>query len=275
MTKSACVRLVGASALAALVAALPAGLHAQGAATAAGPAAAKPASAAAAPLPAAEEILKRYRTAIGGEAAIRKHTSRVIAGSFEILAQNMKGDLKITAAAPDRLRLTISLPGVGDLERGFDGRTGWSLDPAVGPRLLEGKELDELKHSADFYDDLHDPKNYLSVTVVGQNVFEGSDCYEVKLVRTTGFEYTEFFNVKTGLLAGMKMNATSQMGTIPVVQVVSDYKSFGGVLSPTVTRQRMMGLESEMTISSVTFDPVDPKIFDLPPAIAALVKQQK
>lgn len=270
MTKSVRVQLVLAT-MAVLGAAAPTGLRAQAAPAVTKPAAAPPA----APLPAAEEILKRYRNAIGGEAAIKKHTSRVIAGSFEILAQNMKGDLKITAAAPDRLRLTISLPGVGDLERGYDGHVGWSLDPAVGPRLLEGKELDELKHSADFYDDLHDPKSYASVTVIGQNVFEGADCYEVKLVRTTGFEYTEFFNVKTGLLAGMKMNATSQMGTIPVVQVVSDYKTFGGVLTPTVTRQRMMGLESEMTIASITFDPVDPKVFDLPPAIAALVKQQK
>jgi hypothetical protein len=270
MKKSVRVRLLLAAVLAAIPAAVPVALRAQAAATAA-----QPAAAPGAPLPAAAEILQRYRTAIGGEAAIKKHTSKVIAGSFEILAQNMKGELKITAAAPDRLRLTISLPGVGDLERGYDGRVGWSLDPAVGPRLLDGKELDELKHSADFYDDLHDPKSYSSMTVVGQNAFEGTDCYEVKLVRTTGFEYTEFFNSKTGLLAGMKMNATSQMGAIPVVQVVSEYKSFGGVLTPTVTRQRMMGLESEMTISSITFDPVDPKAFDLPPAIAALVKQQK
>jgi zinc protease len=269
MTKSVRVRLWLAAALTAASAAMPVALRAQAAATAAKPAAPS------ASLPAAEEILKRYRTAIGGEAAIKKQTFRVIAGSFEILGQKMKGDLKITAAAPDRLHLTISLPGVGDLERGYDGHVGWSLDAAIGPRLLEGKELDELRHSADFYDDLHDPASFSSVTVIGQNVFEGAECYEVKLVRTTGFEYTEFFNVKTGLLAGMKMNATSQMGTLPVVQVVSDYKNFGGVLTPTVTRQRMMGLESEMTISSITFDPVDPKAFDLPPAIGALVKQPK
>jgi hypothetical protein len=158
---------------------------------------------------------------------------------------------------------------------GFDGKKGWKAEGVARVALLDGKELDELKHSADFYDDLHDPTSYSSITVVGQNVFEGTECYELKLVRTTGFEYTEFFNVKTGLLAGMKMNATSQMGAIPVVQVVSEYKTFGGVLTPTVTHQRMMGLESEMTISSITFDPVDPKAFDLPPAIAALVKQQK
>ena len=269
MTESVRVRFGIAVALAVTLGALPAGLRAQAAATAAKP------PAVSAPLPAFDEILQRYLTAIGGAAAIKKHTSRVITGSFEILGQNMKGGLKITAAAPDRLRFTISLPAVGDLDRGYDGHVGWAVDQAVGPRLLEGKELDELKHSADFYDDLHEPRSFSSVTVVGKNVFEGAECYEVKLVKTTGFEYTEFFDVKTGLLAGMKMNATSQMGTMPVVQVSSDYKSFGGILTAAVIRQRMMGLESEITISSVSFDPVDPRIFDLPPDIAALVKQQK
>jgi zinc protease len=269
MTNRAIAGVIGAVSLGALLASPPVSVHAQAAAAPA----ATPAPAAA--LPSAEDILKRYRTAIGGELAIKKHTSRTITGTFEILAQNMKGDLKIVAAAPDHLRLTISLQGVGNLERGFDGSVGWSLDPAVGPRLLEGKELDELKHSADFYDDLHDPKKYSSITVVGQSAFEGSDCYEMKLVRTSGFEYTEFFNVKTGLLAGMKMNATSQMGSIPVVQVVSEYKSFGGVMTPTVTRQRMMGLESEMTITNVSFESVDPTSFALPPQIAALAKQAK
>lgn len=267
MTKSAWVRLVCAAA-AVGVAAMPPHVHAQAAP------AAKP-TAAVAPLPSADEILKRYRTAIGGEAAIKKHTSRLVTGTFEILAQNMKGEMKVTQAAPDRLRLKITLPGVGDLERGYDGHVGWSMDPAVGPRLLEGKELDELKHSADFYDELHDPAQYSSITVVGQSTFEGADCYEVKLVRTTGFEYIEYFNVKTGLRAGLKMNATSQMGSIPVVQVDSDYKTFGGVLTATVTRQRMMGLESAITITDVAFDAVDPRTFDLPPAIAALVTQQK
>jgi zinc protease len=270
MTKSVRLRLL-ASVLTAAAAALPVGLRAQAAATPAKPAAAAPS----APLPSADEILKRYRTAIGGEAAIKKHTSRLITGTFEILAQNMKGEMKVTQAAPDRLRLKIALPAVGDLERGYDGHIGWALDQAIGPRLLEGKELDELKHSADFYDELHDPAQYSSITVVGRSPFEGADCYELKLVRTTGFEYTEYFDVKTGLRAGLKMNATSQMGSIPVVQVDGEYKTFGGVLTATVTRQRMMGLESTITITDIAFDAVDPKTFDLPPAIAALARQQK
>ena len=196
-------------------------------------------------------------------------------GTFEIPAQGMKGDLSIMAAAPDLIRVMVTLPGLGELQRGYDGKLGWSIDPAIGPRLLEGNELAEFKHSADFYDDLHDPKKFKSITVVGKTMFEGQDCYELKLVKDSGFEYTEFFSVASGLIVGGKLNASSQMGSVPVTSVVSDYKAFGGVLVPTVTRQRMMGLEQLTTVISVSFDPIDPKAFELPPAIAALAAQKK
>ena len=226
-------------------------------------------------LPSAAEVLQRYRAAIGGDAAMKKHTARTEIGSFEISGQGMKGDLKVVAQAPDKMHQWITLPGLGSIEQGFDGSIGWSIDPAVGPRLLEGKELDQLKYAADFYQELHDPAKYSSMTVVSRGPFEGEDCYEVKLVRTSGFELTEFFSTKTGLMAGVKMSATMQMGSVPVMTTLGEYKPFGGVLTATMSHQKMMGLESVMTINSVSFDPVDPKAFDLPPQIAALVKQQK
>lgn len=254
---------------AALVAGGSVGLHAQA------PAPAAPASAAPATVPTADEVLKRYRAAIGGDEAIKKHTARSVKGTFEIPAQGMKGDLTIVAAAPDKIHVMVTLPGLGELQRGFDGTVGWSIDPAIGPRLLEGNELAEFKHSADFYDDLHDPKKFKSITVVGKTMFEAQECIELKLVKDSGFEYTEFYSVETGLIVGAKLNASSQMGSVPVTSVVSDYKTFGGVLVPTVTRQRMMGLEQLTTVLSVSFDPVDPKVFELPAAIAALAAQKK
>jgi hypothetical protein len=62
---------------------------------------------------------------------------------------------------------------------------------------------------------------------------------------------------------------------MPMTSVIAEYKEFGGMLLPTVTRQRMMGLEQVMTVASVSFDPVDPKMFELPPAIASLAAQKK
>ena len=146
-------------------------------------------------LPPADEVLKKYRAAIGGEEAIRKYTARSVKGTFEIPAQGMKGDLSIMAAAPDLIRVLVTLPGLGELQRGYNGKLGWSIDPAIGPRLLEGNELAEFKHSAEFYEDLHEPAKFKSIKVVGKTLFEGQDCYELKLVHDSGFEYTEFFSV--------------------------------------------------------------------------------
>ena len=89
-------------------------MRAQGTAAAAPPAA----------MPEAASVLKHFRTAIGGEAAIRKHTARTVIGHFELPAQGMKGDLKIVAAAPDRMRLTITLPGMGCPARALPGHLG-------------------------------------------------------------------------------------------------------------------------------------------------------
>ena len=259
-----------------LLVAMSAGRAVSAQAPAPAPAPAPQAAAPAAPaLPSTEEVLKRFRGAMGGEAAIRKRTARSMKGTFEIPAQGMKGDLSIVAAAPDRYLLIVTLPGLGELQRGFDGTLGWSVDPAIGPRLLEGNELAEFRHSADFYLDLHEPAKFKSMTVVGRTTFEGQDCIELKLVKDSGFEYTEFFSVATGLIVGTKLNVSSQMGSVPVTSIVSDYKSFDGTLVPVVTRQRMMGLEQLTTILSVSFDPIDAKVFELPPAIAALAAQKK
>jgi hypothetical protein len=226
-------------------------------------------------LPDALQILSTFREAIGGESAIKKHSSRTVTGIFELPLAGTKGDVRIVAAAPNRMKMTISLPGVGNLERGYDGKIGYSIDPVMGPRLIEGPELEELKYSADFYDDLHDMSKYASAVVVSKGIFEGEECYEVKLVRPSGFTRNEFFSVKTGLLHGAKMNPTSDAGTIPVTTTLSDYKSFGGVMIATVARQKLMGLDSVTTITNVSFEPVDAKALALPEAVAPLTRQAK
>jgi hypothetical protein len=224
-------------------------------------------------LPSAAVVLGRHTNAVGGAAALRRHTARRVTGRFEMPAQGIGGPLEVLAAAPDRLLLRIELAGLGQMVRGFDGTVGWSIDPAVGPRVLTGAERDELRYSADFYVDLYEPAAYASMTVVERGPFEGRDCYTVKLVRPSGFEALEMFDVSTGLRAGGRMSSSSAMGTVPsVTTVLSDYKEFGGVLMATRATQRAMGLESVLTIERVEHEPLPAETFAVPPAIAALLK---
>jgi len=224
-------------------------------------------------LPAAGDVFARYRLAIGGEAAIRKYTSRRTTGRFELPAQGIGGVYELLAAAPDRMRIRIDLGGLGSMQRGYDGTTGWALDPAVGPRIVTGSELDEMRHSADFYYDLHDPASFTSATVVERAPFEGRDCYTVKLVRPSGFEVLEYYDAVSGLLSGFRMNSSSSMGTVPsVVTVLEEYKPFGGVQTATRARQRAMGIESVMTVTAVDYAPIEASAFAPPAEIEALRK---
>jgi hypothetical protein len=238
--------------------------------------AAPPAPKAKAKLPTAGDLFARYRLAIGGEAAVRRHTSRRTSGRFELPAQGIGGVFEMLAAAPDRMRIQIDLGGLGSMQRGYDGTNGWALDPAVGPRLVQGAELDEMRHSADFYYDLHDPASFKSATVLERAAFEGRDCYTVRLVRPGGFEVLEYFDAATGLLAGFRMNSSTSMGTVPsVVTVLEDYRSFGGVQTATRARQRAMGIESVMIVTAVDHAPIPASAFEPPAEIQALRKQPR
>jgi hypothetical protein len=260
-----CLPLIGLAVVPVLLTAGSPSASAQPARTSTAPAAA---------LPSVEEVFEKYRRAVGGAPAIRKHRSRRIVGRFELTAQAIGGPLEIIAAAPDRLLLRMELGGLGRVERGFDGKTGWSIDPGIGPRLLDGRELDELRHSADFYSELKDVSQFASASVVERTIFETKDCYVLKLVRPSGVEVIEYYDASSGLLAGSKMNSTSAMGTIPTTLVVDEYKSFEGLLMPTKARQRAMGVEWVLITTSVEHDKVPPDAFAAPAEIAALRSKQ-
>jgi hypothetical protein len=226
----------------------------------------------AATLPSGREVVDRYVEAIGGKAAVTKHKTTRVEGTFSVPAQGLNGTLEVLSAAPDRFLLRVTLPGVGQIANGFDGTVGWLVDPMMGPMLLQGAALAEMKADADYYGALHDDGTYRSLETVERTVFEGTPVYKVRVERRSGGEDFEFYDIASGLLAGSTGKRTLPMGTFDVTTVLSDYKDFGGLRLATRSRQRMMGIEQVMTIGSVEFDTVDATTFALPPSIKALVK---
>ena len=223
-------------------------------------------------LPPAREIIERHIKAIGGRKAILAHTSSHASGTMTVAASGINGVLEIYSAKPDKSLVKISLGGIGDVIEGFDGIHGWSLQPMTGPRLAEGKELQEKKFDTDFYSDLHEEGRYASMKTVEKTTFEGRPCYKVSLVRKDGGEDVEFYDVETGLKSGASGTRESPMGPIAMTQVHSDYKSFGGVLTATTMKQTAMGVEQVLKITSIEFDNVPPATFEPPAQIKALIK---
>lgn len=223
-------------------------------------------------LPPARTIVDRYVEATGGRDALKKHSSRRAVGKISMPAQGVEGDLEILAARPDLMRLRMTLPGVGEIQSGYDGRIGWTVNPLTGPMLQQGKSLEQLKLDADFDSSLHSDKQFTSLETIEKTTFEGRPAYKVKAVRPTGDEDLEFFDVETGLMLGAIVTRESPMGPVKATHVTSDYKQYGGTKIASKITQRLMGTEQIITITAVEFDTVDKAAFVPPPQIQALVK---
>ncbi len=67
----------------------------------------------------------------------------------------------------------------------------------------------------------------------------------------------------------------TEMGTMETSTVIGGYKEFGGVLFATssTTSVTSMGMEFIQTVESVTFDDVDPSVFEPSDAIKALLPE--
>jgi hypothetical protein len=217
-------------------------------------------------------LAARFADAMGGEAAIRSHSSSTTKGKFGIPAMGMEGDVVAFAAAPDKLVTNIELGGMGSMSNGYNGEIGWSENPMTGPSLLEGAALDQVRAQSSFYgplayDDLFPKQETLELTE-----FAGESAYKTRFVTANGGETFFYFSEASGLLLGTEGMQESDMGSADVTVVFSDYREFDGVLQPATTTIKTQGMELQQTVKEVTFDDVEASAFEPPESIKSLLE---
>jgi hypothetical protein len=232
-----------------------------------------PPSSTPAALPAAAEVVARHITALGGAAAFKAVKSFHASGRFEISGVGLGGQFDLYAARPNRLILRMTIPGIGVIEQGFNGKVGWTLNPLAGPELLDGRELREAQDDAWFDRLLYEPDRVKSLTTVERLQFDGRPAYKVKVVLQSGTEAFDYFDVETGLQIGTEAERATPQGVLQTTTVFKEHRQFGPIKQPSSFVQRAIGLEQVVTVASVEYDKVTDSAFAVPPAIAALVDQ--
>jgi hypothetical protein len=220
-------------------------------------------------LPSARSILDRHVAAIGGRAALLNHSSRFAKGTLS--TSGLSGPMEWYTAKPNKVLIKVSLAGLGEGQDGFDGTHGWRSAPLTGFVLLTGKELEDTRLESDFYGDLTYDERYASVTTVEQTEFEGRPCVKLRLVRKSGEEEFEFYDVANGLRAGGIKNYESPTGRMSRRTVLAEYRKFGDLLHPTSVTLHGL-LQQVITITAIEYDKVPPTLFDLPPALRSQVR---
>jgi zinc protease len=232
-----------------------------------------PHSARAQALPTAKELMDKNDAAIGGRAALDKHSSYHQVGTMSIAAMgNMEGQIELFKMKPARYLQKIVLGPGAEVTQGYDGKTAWAILPGQGPTVLDSATAETFKSLADFHANFHDMARYKSAENAGIVDFEGKKCYRVKIVRVTGGEGSEFYDIETGLIAGIQAQQDTPMGKIDQTSAFSEYKEFGGLKFPTKIQQKNSQFDATITFTAIEFDKVDPAVFELPEAVKAKLK---
>jgi len=225
----------------------------------------------AASLPAASVLVAKYATAIGAP-AMMKAAQVTTKGGMTMSAAGITATFELVQLAPNLMQMVTMIPGVGAIQVGFDGTTAWSVDPMQGPRILTGKEADEIREQADPRATARSAELFTSMQTVADTTMNGERCYLVKFNWKSGRETFDCYSATSGLMVGSKSVQPTQMGQIPVSTTYSDYKKFGDFLMPTKTVNSMMGQEQVMTITAVQVGTGAGVTIVAPPEIKALVK---
>ncbi|HET9513148.1 MAG TPA: hypothetical protein VFO95_04400 [Gemmatimonadales bacterium] len=222
--------------------------------------------------PSGTELHNRHIEAVGGKSAIEKITARRAWGRFEVPAQGMSGPVEIAAAAPARMWFKVEIPGIGESVSGFDGETAWSMNPAMGPMVVDGLQLNQIKQQADFHGDIHPERHITSREAAGEAEYDGKKCWSVTVKTTWGESYQECYDKASGLMIAMVRKQSTPMGEVEATTLLSEYKTFDGVKMPVLTKISVMGIDQVLTIDSVSTRAIPDSVFALPAAIKALKK---
>ena len=85
-------------------------------------------------LPPGKEILAKHVKAIGGEAPYKAVKTIKATGRFEMPAQQISGDFVMMAARPNKQRVKVTVPGIGDIESGYRRQSRLACRSDAGAR---------------------------------------------------------------------------------------------------------------------------------------------
>jgi len=153
---------------------------------------------------------------------------------------------------------------------GFDGSVSWSVTPQ-GASIDKDTAVEAVRRDADLQYSLHQPDYFQKLEFAGVTDFDGRACYWLHGTTHWGKDNNQFYDVKTGLLAGYRFQADNSSGRLAIV-LFQDYKSFGGPLVATKVSSRSGDESQTFTYESVTYETLADSVFELPKAVKALLK---
>lgn len=225
------------------------------------------------PLPSGEALMEKYLEVTGGRAAYEKVRTSIKRGHIKQPSSGMSIGVTIYAKAPNSLSQVTESELTGKAKLTADGQHAWIESPQLGSaQLLEGEMGEQIVAAAMFNPELHWKKRYASVTCVGVEEIEGTECYKVIRKPIVGNEATTYMDKASGHIIKEVSLAQTRGGKLPVEIHYRDYKKAGDITLPFTQVRKMNNDEQQIVLDDVQFNveiPAD--VFAMPESIKSVL----
>jgi len=221
------------------------------------------------------EIIEAGIEAMGGRDKIESIEHVKTTGTLSIPAAGLKGTIEIYISKPNNMLTVMDLGMMGETLQGVTDGVVWSSDAMGGPRLVPDDEAKDMLEQADPQASLKYADLYTTIKHAGEAEWDGQTANKIVLTDEDGVESTQYYAKESKLLIGTETQAKTPMGDVQVALTFRDYKELGGHLQPTKLVTKMGPQEFMMTFDSAEYKEINAKVYELPPAIKALVEASK
>lgn len=209
-----------------------------------------PPLAAGTPLPSLTSVLDRYVEALGGRRALERVKSRQIIGEAEMsgLPAGAVATWELITKAPDKRLSILSVPDVGPVVEGFDGKVGWVRNPGLAVIERTGEEVAKSRRDAVFNRELQMLKIYPDLALTRLEVVAGEEAYVAESRPSPGSLERFAFAKQSGLLLRQETEVETPTGRVLASVLFENYQRVDQLLLPHLLRIRVASPGGEMDV---------------------------
>lgn len=207
-------------------------------------------------------VLARHTEARGGAAALDAvHTLR---NEAEVVEPSFTVRGPYIASAEGLMRVDISLDGQCVFSEGVDRAGAWSWQQGGAPETASPTGSGALRHGIEFnVFGLHRfAERGHTLTLVGQEEFNGAQCHVIKIVLNDGFETYRLIDANTWMMVGSRdtraVHPDIDSTEILLSNEFSDFRAVDGVTSSFAWLQRNITTQEVVqrgTVLSLVYNP--------------------
>jgi hypothetical protein len=200
--------------------------------------------------------------ATGGAAAWNAHATAHIKLEVTFAAMGFGGPAERFETRANKSLTVTSLPAVGEVREGSNGRVFWSQDPINGLRFLSGAEAEQARLESTWNPDLAADTLFSSVALAN-DAPAGLEC--LLLTPKLGPPIRNCYDRHSHLQVLQEGTHTTPQGDVPFRSTMSDWRDVDGIKVAFVTETQAGPITLLMKVASVVFDePMNDAMFEPP-----------